>query len=106
MSETKHTPGPWIAVWREDLGKFRIGPDNGDMPVAGTVNQGDREHEEANARLIASAPELLEALKQMVAAMWQHFEYNHDGDDEDYDFCQRAIDKARAAIAKAERGQS
>lgn len=63
----KHTPGPWAHVWREDRGNFRIGPDDGKtMPVASTVNQGDRENEEANARLIAAAPELLASLSEIV----------------------------------------
>lgn len=56
----------------------------------------------ANARLIAAAPEMAEALREMISAMWQHFEYHHDGEDDcGSENCQRALDKARAAIAKA-----
>ena len=48
----------------------------------------------ANARLIAAAPELYEALKEMVSA----FE-NYDRDM--YEFEHEAIKKARAALSKA-----
>lgn len=57
---------------------------------------------QANARLIAAAPALAEALEAMISAMWQHFEYHHDGDDDcGSENCQRALDQARAAIAAA-----
>ncbi|MEB5935519.1 hypothetical protein MXL15_25360 [Pseudomonas mosselii] len=89
MSERKHTPGPWtdlprtecIAICGQDKARLQLGFVNSANP--------DRVAEgEANARLIAAAPDLLEALESciehgsMTGAEW-------------------VADKARAAIAKA-----
>jgi hypothetical protein len=65
--KTKHTPEPWIADECFDASGFitiRVadGTPNGDadeQPIA-TV------YSEAHARLIAAAPELLEALKRLL----------------------------------------
>ena len=58
MSE--HTPGPWsFELHNED---FYIG---GETAVCGTFAQDHAGEEEANARLIAAAPELLEALERI-----------------------------------------
>jgi len=72
-----HTPGPWFCgddgrIWRRpvhDLYQYG-GTVAGDAPLA-TVNSGHSswEHKfpvEANARLIAAAPELLEALRALL----------------------------------------
>ena len=74
-TQAKHTPGPWeigsinkrdknlwwAAVFTpKSTGKFHI-------PRACDALGVDREECEGNARLIASAPELLEALRAMVA---------------------------------------
>ena len=91
---SKHTPGPW------QIGK-NFGSVVCDTPVPGISGSDDTEYygghliaesvTEANARLIAAAPELLEALKELMVAAdrvsaepvtW--------------------LGKARAAIAKAE----
>lgn len=69
----KHTPGPWTLKPAED-GEFRE-PGNGDAAVVGSnlvspgiVWQNDEEGR-ANARLIAAAPELLEALEAVQAEL-------------------------------------
>jgi hypothetical protein len=59
-----HTPGPWF--WDEDYhGLFGAGPDNAVLTWYAYegmhLSYGDRR--EANARLIAAAPDMLEALK-------------------------------------------
>jgi hypothetical protein len=62
----KHTPGPWSAgneVLRGELRPVLIPGRRGDIHIAHcleTMQDGERE---ANARLIAAAPELLEACK-------------------------------------------
>ena len=54
-----YTPGPWIAGDDEGSDYYLVGPHDGDGIVYQPVV---KLHSEANARLIAAAPELLEAL--------------------------------------------
>ena len=68
-----HTPGPWtIPDWRQ-LGKIDVVADT--VKVAAVYLQPDKNikrgwpTEEANARLIAAAPELLESLTKLVNGM-------------------------------------
>ena len=71
----KHTPGPWIAVSNFEGGPFYIyshmkSTNSDSVPIA--VTKADsREHVDAhaNARLIAAAPELLEACEIMMEAL-------------------------------------
>ena len=77
-----HTPGPW-RVDRYDI----MSPD-GHM-IATTRGILELSHEEANARLIASAPDLLAACEAMLKA-W----------DGDY-FDKYAVYPIRDAVAKA-----
>lgn len=77
MSESKHTPGPWV-VWSEE-GETRKGRAKvsvchhvGDLMsedhiCVATVLGDDVAVAAANARLIAAAPELLEALRYVRA---------------------------------------
>lgn len=101
MSNAQHTSGPWYAdangkIWRRPPSELyeNGGGVAGDKPLA-TVNVGWSGDGlvgyplEANARLIAAAPELLEALENCLL---EHGGYTIRGD------CER---KARAAIAKA-----
>ena len=83
-----HTPGPW--EWAEDVdgwGREGLSPD----VIRPTVNERIRV-DDANARLIAAAPDLLDALK--IAMDYMSF---HNGE---YD-CQDQLDLINAAIAKA-----
>jgi hypothetical protein len=85
MTDTKHTPGPWV---RNETWGLIV---SGDVEVA-ALHSGN----EANARLIAAAPELLAALKWIAA----HGDTGEGRRPAYYDM--RA--KARAAIAKAAGG--
>jgi hypothetical protein len=60
----KHTPGPWdkIVHGRSDS---RVGAKTL-IAIVYSQAYGDRENQEANARLIAAAPELLAELKEAV----------------------------------------
>lgn len=61
--ETKHTPGPWAARKPDDIGGSRVYADcKGGSLIATPGYMRDESESEANARLIAAAPELLEAL--------------------------------------------
>lgn len=63
----KHTPGPWSMIY-ENEHYFIDAPH---MPLGkrdiARVSLGNRDAAELNARLIAAAPELLEALQELVA---------------------------------------
>ena len=105
MSERKHTPGPWIA-------RRATGEDNCIATLASNSRGGiptclweilpeaghamTTRQQAANARLIATAPELLDALTDLVGGCGK------EGDL----FSSEAMEKARAAIAKAEGGEA
>lgn len=95
---SKHTPGPWFAVggWveveRDDIADIcSCCPEDFGQEHIG------RNYKEvmANARLIAAAPELLSALKEIVQSL-------ADQDDEGMIEHTLQMSNARAAIAKAE----
>jgi len=85
----KHTPGPWdwMAVGANASGGHHL-------YIIDAANRkicacwGKAEEKEANARLLAAAPDLLEALQEIVRPTKI--------------LGGSALDKARAAIAKAE----
>lgn len=117
MSEAKHTAGPWFAdadgrIWRRHPSELyeNGGGVAGDKPLAVAHKGWHRDDEigypiDANARLIAAAPELLEALEGILRAD----EWVSDASlAQDHELQRRApklheesMDKARAAIAKA-----
>lgn len=93
MSAVKHTPGPWHAREWQCRGVTSVGrvADNrvGFEQIAecsGNGRQVSNEQEEADARLIAAAPDLLEALKGVLRVADRKTD---------------EFDAARAAIAKA-----
>lgn len=68
MQELKHTPGPWKTeddFYRQGVGI--LGADG--LYVAHVIRTSAHSETEANARLIAAAPDLLEALQGAVRAM-------------------------------------
>lgn len=95
MTEAKHTPGPWFvevgndpSAWANYFPKVVTEK----YIVVGTEGMyGDRETDLANARLIAAAPEMLEALNLCRQHMYEHASNTQD----------HAFDKLCAAIAKA-----
>jgi len=95
MKETKHTPGPWH-IYANDAYLAGKTPINLVSVYAGEM---PREHIVCNsydpddAKLIAAAPELLEACKDLLAWVDQH---ECDG------AFLRSQNAARQAIAKAE----
>lgn len=78
----KHTPGPWEQSGCSVYGKTTA------KPICLMSGPAMQEEREANARLIASAPELLEACK-MALNLYKHSPYTIE-------------DTLRQAIAKAE----
>lgn len=86
----QHTPGPWSCerIWDTPALRIHARVDGG-VPVAlaEAFTMGRRGEKEANAKLIAAAPDLLKALEKIV----------NDGDYTDPEGMTRI---ARAAIAK------
>jgi hypothetical protein len=80
---TKHTPGPWKYL-----------PDAWIIADVGSVVLTSQGMEKADARLIAAAPDMLAALRELV----EDYEAAYGGNDED---APKALTQARAAIAKA-----
>lgn len=111
MAERKDTPGPWEL----EAGFLIYRPANGaGVPLlhlfdssgeAGFITGEDAENE-ANARLIAAAPDLLEALETALPAM--RLFYSFYGDDEHVSGVAEAVQfraamsAVAAAVAKAE----
>ena len=101
-NDTKHTPGPWTAGRKSESSRYDIIggsiDDTDKKTVVGTFfgGFGYTKQNDPNARLIAAAPELLEALKNLL---WQH-------DNNAGQLCGMALQDARAAIAKAEGEQT
>lgn len=100
MSEMKHTPGPWkFDPAYATYGRYSRGEPavietpRGDIIIDQGVGRGHDEAK-ANARLIAAAPELYEALK----AIFPDDGHNESDGCEDH----RACLFARAALAKVE----
>lgn len=113
MSEVKHTRGPWKPVvnsadywevvhpWPEQ----RFDEVNEHSPTVVHVCTKEGDEQEANARLIAAAPELLEA--SMKVLEWFEAEDDHSKADfyQRMQMCRDAEVMIRAAIAKATGGQ-
>ena len=97
---SKHTPGPWLiaesVVSRHAVTNMRrIRSKNEGLEhgaVCDVYGIQDGSEASANARLIAAAPDLLDALIEIVSA------------DDSHELTQKHIESARAAIAKATGG--
>ena len=124
QTKGKHTAGPWTLVSENLKREFVIYSHNGLKEIAfpkTIVSQRNSEYwknnksdsktlwekiaseeEQANAQLIAAAPELLEALKQMKIAFNEIYLQSDYLDDSN--ICEEALKNANQAIAKAEGG--
>lgn len=89
---SKHTPGPWAEI---EGAIYALGG-----KVAQPCDGWGAATEEANARLIASAPEMLEALKDWLQLADEAV--RNYGEDMVHPKERGVIRSARAAIAKAE----
>ena len=101
MDETKHTPGPWHVT--ECDGEYSI-----NWPDCVGIKPFKDERRKANAYLIAAAPELLEALKLVIAELPKNNRYFSEtgkGTLELYQNNGRVWSICRDAIIKAEAPQ-
>ena len=106
----KHTPGPWYysheqgnaqGEYMNSLRRWRIDSEKRALMLTAeawntfTDDKHVWDEVEANVRLAATAPEMLEALKMVMASV-PFFSYRGDGELEEVETA------VRAAIAKAE----
>lgn len=102
MSETKWTPGNWsVTEWRdedEDMAGFKVAVDGYLVPTC--TYDGEYEEAKANVTLWSAAPDLYEALEEVLRhASFPPQEMQADPD-EPFP-AHSAVIKARAALAKA-----
>lgn len=89
----KHTPAPWIVV--KDSYDTYVDTADDKHHIADCDGTGmDLSEAQANARLIATAPELLDSLKWLVSLFEKECKQETIG--------HKAITEAKQAIAKAE----
>ena len=102
--ETKHTPGPWkITSATHPIIGWRITANDGS--VAGVHKAGPRQSInecKANARLIAAAPELAEALRALYGTAKVVDAQNKAQYERPCGFAPELLEQARAALAKLE----
>lgn len=94
---SQHTPGPWRVASASDY-PSGINVDARERGYVALVGHPGDSEAQANARLIASAPDLLEQLTQTVRAL--EFWFPHWGDPDGVN--SQMMSNAREAIAKAE----
>jgi len=80
--KTQFTPGPWHLGYNKHDASIHNG-----VTIASVCD--DATHWKANARLIASAPELLSALERLAHPM---------ADDDDLDYAREIIAKAKGQL--------
>lgn len=85
---TSHTPGPWKTGFIMNGDRW-VGPEYDQPKVCRIEDERDEFH--ANARLVAAAPDLLEACRLLLSSAHDH---------------QTGIAEAEAAIAKATGGNN
>lgn len=95
---TKHTPGPWEIAQTKSANLF-ITNATGKLSVCNSVNGASSAEETANARLIAAAPDLLEAFQRIAAIADKEPSNLHEA--QVLRYSSWVFDIARAAIAKA-----
>src|SRR3972149_4587693 len=105
---TGHTPGPWITTCMDTYGAQnydhnggRIGPAKGGSQIAHVYSlYGGRT--EANARLIAAAPDLLAACEYLEPILAEHVQYDNEDDGESGEAMGLRLIRAALALARGE----
>ena len=97
MAETKHTPGPWTAD-RQYIEKKM--PPGSNRKIIAEVYWHVYDEYEANARLIAAAPELLEALELLVSFACSRCDWTACSGSQYVEHCPH-VENAKQLIAKA-----
>ena len=105
QAKAKHTPGPWEAVIQPGCHAVIASLSGGPKAVAiignNTPDDGNEPMRFANARLIAAAPEMLDALDGLAAQvrpLWAELDidgFRHSALKEAYDFACKVAGKAQ-----------
>ena len=105
LENAKHTPGPWEAVIQPGCHAVIASLSGGPKAVAiignNTPDDGNEPMRFANARLIAAAPEMLDALDGLAAQvrpLWAELDidgFRHSALKEAYDFACKVAGKAQ-----------
>lgn len=103
LAVSAHTPGKWAIDRRRRARGYAVAIFSGDRAICDVPDQngdpGNDPESDANARLIAAAPDLLEALERAERALANTREHNpHDLGPSD------TLIAVRAAIARAKGG--
>jgi hypothetical protein len=101
MNTHTHTEGPWMYATGEDWDGAHVTDKHGRIvadcqgcDIPGACGEVGTDEAKANARLIAAAPEMLEALREMLSMFGDHEQYDEDS--------AQVISQTRQVIAKAE----
>lgn len=95
---TQPTPAPWLLHDKQSNGAYQItGEKEGSLRIATITNS---PNDQANARLIAAAPELLGALELAELELCLYILHNPDDNSKGL----RALKIIRAALEKAGKG--
>jgi hypothetical protein len=102
MSDLKHTPGPWFMEAEPYDSYYQISDDFSTTLAQVEAWDGDNDEEvmgeaKANARLIAAAPELLQALEGMLEIFVDSDQLSDLEDLETVKFARATILKIKAA---------
>lgn len=110
-SKQTHSPGPWSvgSVWGNGVTRFVNGPDQvrpGEFDIVAEARGHNVDERDANAKLIASAPDLLEACLKIIT--WDEQDLPDDDNLDAFDWeanrLTEAVEAVRAAILKATGG--
>lgn len=107
MKTSKHTPGPWNVCTPPSFSEaYRHITKEGDFSVICSIDgrdTGTNAEKNANAHLIAAAPELFEALRWAESCLVPYV-YAQSADERAHAFkdAAHALDRMREAITKAE----
>jgi len=102
----KHTPGPWRAFRGEQKRAQREVQHAQGWTIAKVLRAGSDAEADANLRLIAAAPEMLDALRELARVatiIVEHDEYLHPAEIGEL---WRRAKEARALLARVDRGES
>lgn len=101
--KAKHTPGPWtIRDYQDHSGNgVEVAQADSRLYIVRDIMGNTIAQSDANTRLIAAAPELLEALRGALVAFEQAYSALPDDSPAQDHFMACYIEPARAAIARA-----